>query len=207
MPAPMACKASKGAPPETMATVETGSGPAAMRGARLAAIGEDALKDFLDGERLLEPSGDADGHAVVDAEGLAVAQREEVGEHRVVPHFGVHVQGKMAGVKGDVGADEAFDPLEEAAFEAERFAPEKAVMDEEDIGARLFGPADRFRAGVDGEGDFANRGAGPAHLDAVERIVNFGERVDLQQTAAPRVEFPDVHGGEYKIKEPFVEGG
>jgi len=119
----------------------------------------------------------------------------------------VHIERQVAGVKADIGSDEHPDALEEAALDSERCAPEEAVMNEEKIGARFPGSTDGLGASVHGEGDSFKGIGGSPDLYPVERIVDILERVDLQESPAPRVEFANIHGNEYKIKEPFGEGG
>jgi hypothetical protein len=113
----------------------------------------------------------------------------------------------MAGVKAYIGSDEHPEALEKAGLDPERRTPKKTVVNEKKVGARFLGSANGLGASVHGESDFFKGIGGSPHLYPIERIVDVLESVDLQEGPAPRVEFTNIHGSEYKIKEPFGEGG
>ena len=106
----------------------------------------------------------------------------------LLPDFGVLIQGKVAGVEGEVRVEEEPHALEEGALDAGRPAPEEAMVDEEDLGPRGRGPANALGAGVHREGDELDRALRASDLDPVEGVVDPGEGVDLEEGAAPAIE-------------------
>ena len=79
---------------------------------------------LLDGDGGLDPAGEAEGDAVVQAEGLELLHAEHAGQDGVVADLGMLVQGQMAGVEGDIGVEEELHALAQGSRDARRLAPE-----------------------------------------------------------------------------------
>lgn len=161
----------------------------ALRGAADDAHGADRVRPFQEGQRLLrvdllaaldelggvdgegEVPLEADGEAVVLAEGLQALQAEVFRGEDVVAELGVAVQGEVVGEQVQVSPDQlGHAPVLHAGQDARHAVPEDAVVDEDGIGFRFAGFDEELVAGRDSGHDLAD--LLPAlHLQAVRTVV------------------------------------
>jgi hypothetical protein len=103
------------------------------------------------------------------------------------------IEGKMAGIEGEVGGKEETHPFKEVAFDPRSVSPEKPMVYEQYLRPSGMGPANALGAGVHGEGDRLDRASGAADLDTIEGIVEPCEALDLEEGATPMIEGLNIH--------------
>lgn len=126
---------------------------------------------------------EADGLAFQLHEGLDVFEAEHTRQEGIIADFGVSIQWQVNAIEGDIALDHVADHFIAAAGPGEKTAPEKAVMDEHEIGLNFAGHPQGVGGDIDGGGDSGD-GAGVSDLEAVHCLGPVFELGDAEKALA-----------------------